>query len=163
MSAGGKSTPLSLLPSARFHPGENELPAAALELADEDTQGGDPEGAGNRRTLRAQSLGAKVPGRLVTSAKSWLSHPDVNRTAPILPWAPRPRSAKTSPVDASASYLRHVRLAWDAAHPQSARRQEVVLTVPASFDEAARALTVEAAHSAGLPRVRLLEEPQAAF
>ncbi len=112
----------------------------------------------------AKELGAKVPGRLVPSAKSWLSHPSVDRTAAILPWGEGEGVPKISPVDASASYLAHVRCAWDRAHPGAElAEQEVVLTIPASFDEGARALTLEAARVAELPRVRLLEEPSAAF
>jgi molecular chaperone DnaK (HSP70) len=105
-----------------------------------------------------------VPGRLVSSAKSWLCHGGVDRDAAILPWAAAEGVRKLSPVAASARYLAHVRDAWNqrfADHPLAA--QDVVLTVPASFDEVARELTVAAAQQAGLPRVTLLEEPQAAF
>ncbi|MGK4002599.1 Hsp70 family protein [Sorangium sp. So ce1036] len=116
----------------------------------------------------ARRRGGEVPGRLIASAKSWLCHAAVDRTAPILPWgAPDEDEAaappRASPLDASARILAHVRRAWDDAfpdHPLAA--QEVVLTVPASFDQVARELTVEAARLAGLS-VRLLEEPQAAF
>ena len=112
----------------------------------------------------ARELGSKVPGRLVVSAKSWLSHPGVDRTAAILPWGAEEGVPKISPLDASASYLAHVRAAWDRAHPDAPlAAQEVVLTIPASFDEAARALTLAASKVAGIPRVHLLEEPQAAF
>jgi hypothetical protein len=100
----------------------------------------------------------------VASAKSWLSHPQVDRMAPILPWGAEADVAKVSPVAASASYLAHLRGAWNArfpAHPLE--QQQIVLTIPASFDEGARALTLEAARMAGLPGLRLLEEPQAAF
>src|SRR5690606_698010 len=109
-------------------------------------------------------LGAQVPGRLVSSAKSWLSHAGVDRTAPILPWGAPEGVQKISPLQASASYLAHLRAAWDAQFPEAPlARQELVLTVPASFDEGARALTLEAAQLAGLPPLRLLEEPQAAL
>jgi molecular chaperone DnaK (HSP70) len=105
-----------------------------------------------------------VPGRLVASAKSWLSHPQVDRMAPILPWGAEADVAKVSPVAASASYLAHLRSAWNARFPaQPLEKQQIVLTIPASFDEGARALTLEAARMAGLPSLRLLEEPQAAF
>ncbi|HTV21655.1 MAG TPA: Hsp70 family protein, partial [Polyangiaceae bacterium] len=94
----------------------------------------------------------------------WLCHAAVDREAAILPWGAPEGVPKISPVAASESYLSHVRASWDAAHPRHPlAQQEVVLTVPASFDEAARALTLSAAARAGLPRVRLLEEPQAAF
>ncbi|WP_027802645.1 Hsp70 family protein [Paraburkholderia dilworthii] len=112
----------------------------------------------------ARLLGAQIPGRLVTSAKSWLSHASVDRVAPILPWGAADEVHKVSPVEASASYLAHVRAAWNQRFPDAPlEHQDVVLTVPASFDEGARALTVEAARMAGLPALRLLEEPQAAF
>ncbi len=114
----------------------------------------------------ARQRGGEVPGRLVASAKSWLCHPSVDRSAAILPWGAGEEDTslpRISPVDASARYLAHVRRAWDEAFPESPlAEQEVVLTVPASFDEVARELTLEAATRAGL-RVRLLEEPQAAF
>ncbi|WP_347656682.1 Hsp70 family protein, partial [Comamonas thiooxydans] len=112
----------------------------------------------------ARDLGAAVPGRLVASAKSWLSHTGVDRTAAILPWGAGEDVAKVSPLAASSSYLAHVKAAWDQARPEAPlHQQSVVLTVPASFDEGARALTLEAAQMAGLPRVQLLEEPKAAF
>ncbi|MEY2874088.1 MAG: hypothetical protein RLZZ373_1459, partial [Pseudomonadota bacterium] len=112
----------------------------------------------------ARQLGAQVPGRLVSSAKSWLSHPSADRLAPILPWGADDSVGKVSPVEASACCLAHVRTAWDHAHPDAPLdAQTVVLTVPASFDEAARALTLQAARLAGLPTLALVEEPQAAF
>jgi len=112
----------------------------------------------------ARDRGAQVPGRHVASAKSWLCHPSVDRTAAILPWGAPPDVPRLSPVSASARILRHLREAWDAAHPQAPlAAQDVVVTVPASFDEGARALTLQAAAEAGLPKILLLEEPQAAF
>jgi molecular chaperone DnaK (HSP70) len=112
----------------------------------------------------ARVQGARVPGRLVSSAKSWLCHGGVDREAPILPWGGPPDVAKLSPVEASARYLIHFRDAWTLRFPDAPlEEQQVILTVPASFDEVARELTVEAATRAGLPRVVLLEEPQAAF
>ena len=114
----------------------------------------------------ARRRGAEVPGRLVASSKSWLCHPSVDRHAAILPWGADEDAVdlpRISPVDAAARFLAHVARAWDAAHPgEPLSTQEVVLTVPASFDEVARELTLEAASRAGLT-VRLLEEPQAAF
>lgn len=150
-----------LLPSARYHPAEGELAAADLQLP---WPAADPgEVADVIVGELARERGSRVPGRLVASAKSWLSHAGVDRTAPILPWGAADEIARVSPVAASASYLAHIRAAWNQRFPrQPLERQEVVLTVPASFDEAARALTVEAARLAGLPRLRLLEEPQAA-
>ncbi|WDD94026.1 hsp70 family protein [Burkholderia sp. FERM BP-3421] len=149
-----------LLPSARYHPAPGEQAPDSLRL---------PWQARNEMPAAvigrfARTLGAQVPGRLVTSAKSWLSHAAVDRLAPILPWGASEGVAKVSPVEASASYLAHVRAAWDAHFPAAPlAAQDVILTVPASFDDGARALTVEAARRAGLPSLRLLEEPQAAF
>src|SRR5262249_26646895 len=97
------------------------------------------------------------------SAKSWLCHAGVDRTAPILPWSSGDGVPRISPVDASARILTHLREGWDASFPEPLAAQQIVLTVPASFDEVARELTLEAACSAGLPHVVLLEEPQAAF
>ena len=154
-----------LLPSVRYHPAAGELPPDTLRLpwaahAKASAAGATPAVIGRY----ARTLGAQVPGRLVTSAKSWLSHASVDRLAAILPWGAADGVDKVSPVDASASYLAHVRDAWDARFPDAPlAKQDVILTVPASFDDGARALTVEAARRAKLPALRLLEEPQAAF
>ncbi|CAN7721558.1 Hsp70 family protein [Caballeronia sp. LjRoot31] len=151
-----------LLPSVRYHPAPGELAPGDLQLPwsganKHDTQ---PAVIGHL----ARTLGAQVPGRLVTSAKSWLSHASVDRLAPILPWGALAVTGKVSPVTASASYLAHVRAAWNRRFPHALLEdQDVVLTVPASFDDGARALTLEAARIAKLPALRLLEEPQAAF
>lgn len=112
----------------------------------------------------ARRRGQEVPARLVASAKSWLGHAAVDRRAPILPWGSDANEVpKISPVEASRRLLEHVRRAWDARFPEAPlNEQRLVLTVPASFDEAGRELTLEAAEQAGLG-VRLLEEPQAAF
>jgi molecular chaperone DnaK (HSP70) len=112
----------------------------------------------------ARAEGARQPQRMVASAKSWLCHPGVDRHGAILPWG-IDEVDKVSPVDASAEVLAHVARAWDHAHGPEARlgRQDVIVTVPASFDEAARELTLEAAAKAGLAQPVLLEEPQAAF
>lgn len=118
----------------------------------------------------AAARGAELPHRLVSSAKSWLCSPAIDRNAAVLPWRGANRDAaaedseRVSPVNASARYLAHLRAAWDDAHPdEPADELDVVLTVPASFDAAARELTVAAARQAGLDRVTLLEEPLAAF
>lgn len=110
----------------------------------------------------AREHGAKVPDRLVTSAKSWLCNPQVDHRSPILPWGSDIGSQKVSPFDASCRYLQHLRDAY-CAQGKSLNNTLTVLTVPASFDEAARTLTHEAATQAGLGEVTLLEEPQAAF
>src|ERR1700761_5364420 len=111
----------------------------------------------------AREQGAIVPTRLVHSAKSWLSNPDVDRTAKILPWDSQETGRVLSPVEVSARYLAKFREAWDAGKYGPLAEQEIVLTVPASFDEEARELTVQAAKDAGLENLRLLEEPAAAF
>ncbi|WP_332852487.1 Hsp70 family protein [Duganella sp. S19_KUP01_CR8] len=152
----------ALLPSLRYHPAQGELADGDLQLP---WPAADVAGLSQVVVGRlARKLGAQVPGRLVSSAKSWLSHPQVDRMAPILPWGAEADVAKVSPVAASASYLAHVRAAWNARFPTHLlEHQQLVLTIPASFDEGARALTLEAARMAGLPGLRLLEEPQAAF
>jgi molecular chaperone DnaK (HSP70) len=160
--APGEVGTAPLLPSSRYHPLDDELGADALQLPwSEPDVGGVARVAIGRL---ARSLGAASPGRLVASAKSWLSHPGVDRTAPILPWGAPNDVPKVSPLAASASYLAHLRAAWNQRFTgRPLEHQQIVLTIPASFDEGARALTLEAARLAGLPTVRLLEEPQAAL
>ena len=114
----------------------------------------------------ARRQAADAPARTVAAAKSWLAHSRVDRHQPILPWdAPASEVAKVSPVEATRRYLAHLAAAWNAAHPDAPLAgQQVVLTVPASFDASARELTREAALAAGLPAESiLLEEPQAAL
>jgi molecular chaperone DnaK (HSP70) len=115
----------------------------------------------------AREQGALVPTKLVHSAKSWLSNPDVDRTAKILPWDSPETGRVLSPVEVSARYIAAFRDAWDTAWGNAKQlplaEQDIVLTVPASFDEEARELTVMAAEQAGLPKLTLLEEPAAAF
>lgn len=163
----GELAARTLLPSVRYHPAAGELDPATLRLVASagEGQGAPPAVLGEAVVGQyARELGAQVPGRAVASAKSWLSHAGVDRNAAILPWGAAEDVPRVSPVVASASYLAHVRAAWNRQHPGAAlENQDIVLTVPASFDEGARALTLEAARLAGLPRLRLLEEPQAAF
>ena len=116
----------------------------------------------------ARKRGAESPNRLVASAKSWLSYAAVNRTAPILPWQAPEEVPKLSPVEASSQFLQYLRTVWDSSEAGEKRQvafaeQDVLLTVPASFDEEARELTRRAAEQAGYHHVTLLEEPQAAF
>ena len=111
----------------------------------------------------AREQGALVPTRLVHSAKSWLSNAEVDRGAKILPWDAQESGRVMSPVEASARYLSQMREAWEASGRPPLAEQEVVLTVPASFDEEARELTVQAAREAGIEKLTLLEEPAAAF
>jgi Hsp70 protein len=114
----------------------------------------------------ARRRGAESPNRLVASAKSWLSYAGVNRTAPILPWQAPEEVPKLSPVEVSSQFLQYLRIIWDNGEGPgkvALAEQEVLLTVPASFDEEARELTRRAAEQAGYQQVTLLEEPQAAF
>jgi hypothetical protein len=151
-----------LLPSFMLIPGEHDVSRQAMALPwREDNPLAVGEFARNR--------GAELPNRLIASAKSWLCHPMVDRSQPILPWnSDIDAPSKRSPVEASAATLEHIRDAWNhsmAADDEARRmeRQEILLTVPASFDAVARELTVKAAAMAGLEQVTLLEEPQAAF
>jgi molecular chaperone DnaK (HSP70) len=148
------------LPSFHYEAAPGELPTVAMRMPWDATDA-DPRHAVG---MFAREHGAAVPGRLVVSAKSWLSHSGVDRTAGLLPWHGAADVAKLSPVEVSARYLAQIRAAWDAAHPEHPlAQQDVVLGVPASFDEVARELTVQAAREAGLVKLVLLEEPQAAF
>jgi molecular chaperone DnaK (HSP70) len=113
--------------------------------------------------FHARDQGAIIPTRLVHSAKSWLSNPDVDRTAKILPWDSQETGRVLSPVEVSARFIAKFREEWDRAKHAPLAEQDIVLTVPASFDEEARELTVMAARDAGLERLTLLEEPAAAF
>ncbi|MHA2939045.1 Hsp70 family protein [Vibrio sp. RC27] len=152
-----------LLPSFRYHPAKGQILESDLQLPWEASvvEGDFPLAIIGEW---ARNLGAQVEGRQVSSAKSWLSHQAVDRKEAILPWAANEDTEKVSPLIASASYLNHIRLAWNFHHPSfPLEQQEVVVTVPASFDESARKLTLEAAELAGLSQILLLEEPQAVF
>ncbi|MFQ0975801.1 hsp70 family protein [Vibrio campbellii] len=150
-----------LLPSFRYHPAVGQISPSDLTLPWEN----EPVSGDIINVIVgewARELGAKVEGRQVSSAKSWLSHQAVDRSSDILPWAGAQDVDKVSPVIASASYLNHIRQAWNYRHPSNKLEdQDVVVTVPASFDETARKLTLEAAELAGLKKIVLLEEPQA--
>jgi hypothetical protein len=151
----------TLLPSFLYIPGDFDFPKGALGLPWE------PEPKFVIGEL-ARKRGAESPNRLVASAKSWLSYAAVNRTAPILPWQAPEDVPKMSPVEASSQFLQYLRTVWDSGEAGERRElalaeQDVLLTVPASFDEEARELTRRAAEQAGYPHVTLLEEPQAAF
>ncbi|MBV8845060.1 MAG: Hsp70 family protein, partial [Bryobacterales bacterium] len=112
----------------------------------------------------AQKKGLENAGRLVSSAKSWLSHGGVDRTAPILPPEAPDGVSRVSPVEASKQYLAHLRDSWNNKHPDNPfEAHQVLVTVPASFDAVARDLTLKAAADAGYREIILLEEPQAAF
>ncbi len=149
--AAGEVGSTPLLPSVRYHPGEHETHEV---LEGRDYIDGE----------WAAELGAKTPSRYVASAKSWLSHAGVDATSDILPWGAPSQVKKVSPVEASAGYLRQLASAWHAVFPDAPlHEQDLTLTIPASFDERARALTLEAAKQAALKKPRLVEEPLAAF
>jgi hypothetical protein len=145
------------LPSFMYLGAEHETAGGAFDL---------PWTSGRRFAVGelARRQGAEVPDRTVGAAKSWLCHSRLDRRQPILPWGAPDEVPKVSPVTASQRYLEHLADAWEAAMPEAPiARQRVVLTVPASFDAAARELTREAALAAGLPEdLVLIEEPQAA-
>ena len=163
LTAPGTVEARTLLPSFLYLPSEQEFPPGSLGLPWK------PEATTIAGEF-ARAHGAKVPTRLVSSAKSWLSHPGVDRRSAMLPWQAPPEVQRVSPLDASARYLRHMREAWDYTFARTREeagsalaQQDVIITVPASFDAAARELTLEAAQAAGIPNITLLEEPQAAL
>ncbi|MCY3022188.1 MAG: Hsp70 family protein [Planctomycetota bacterium] len=157
----GAVEPRPLLPSFLYLPAENELPAGSLELPWDE-----------KRTCAvgeyARSRGKEVPGRLASSAKSWLCQAGVDRRSALLPFGATEDVKKLSPVEVSTRILQHLGEAWDHSAGKGQKggklkQQQVLLCVPASFDAAARDLTMEAAKAAGFDDVSLLEEPQAAF
>ncbi|CAN7261980.1 Hsp70 family protein [Massilia sp. LjRoot122] len=157
LTGPGTVEALPLLPSFLYLPHPDEL--AAGETALPWSAGGEGFIAGEM----ARSRGATTPIRLVSSAKSWLSHPSVDRRAAILPHDAPEEVTRVSPLEASTRYLAHLRQAWNAAHPDAPfEEQQVTVTIPASFDPGARELTAEAARNAGFAP-KLLEEPQAAL
>ncbi|MCP4504729.1 MAG: hsp70 family protein [Deltaproteobacteria bacterium] len=150
-----------LLPSTIYVPAAQEFPEGATTLP--WGEGSPPFADATFVGAFAARQGAKVPGRLVQSSKSWLCHPGVDRRRDFLPWGADDDVKKMSPVDAATRLLAHVKSALAYEEIDLEENCEIVLTVPASFDEVARTLTVEAAQKAGLPKVHLVEEPQAAF
>ena len=158
-----------LLPSFHYQPTEPENASFRTSGGAEANSGASASSGGKSTSVSvvgslARDRGLQLPGRQISSAKSWLCHEGVNRRAPILPWQSDDDVEKLSPVEASSRYLAHIRKCWDAQHrTHPLADQDVVLTLPASFDQVARQLTIEAAAMAGLPRVLLIEEPQAAF
>jgi hypothetical protein len=151
----------TLLPSSLYIPGDFDFPKGSLALPWE----AEPQFVIGEL---ARKRGAESPNRLVASAKSWLSYAGVDRTAPILPWQAPEEVPKLSPVEASSQFLQYLRTVWDSGEAGelgelALAQQDVLLTVPASFDEEARELTRRAAEQAGYPHVTLLEEPLAAF
>ena len=157
LTAPGTLEARPLLPSFLYLPHPDELPASELALP-WSTEQADVVGE------FARSRGAATPMRLVSSAKSWLCHSGIDRRAPLLPSEAPADIPRVSPLQASTRYLAHLKAAWDHAHPQAPfAEQDVTITIPASFDPAARELTVEAAQAAGYGPLTLLEEPQAAL
>ena len=147
----------TLLPSFLYVPGEKDFPEGATAIP----WNPHPDFVVGRL---AQKRGSENAGRLVSSAKSWLSHSGVDRLSPLLPWKAPEGVRKLSPVEASSQYLAHLRDAWNSRMPDVPfAGQEILVTVPASFDAVARDLTQKAAEQAGYRNITLLEEPQAAF
>lgn len=147
----------ALLPSSLYLPDAKDFPEGSTALPWEAA----PETVVGTLALKR---GVERANRLVSSAKSWLSHGGVDRTSALLPLNAPEGARKVSPLEASRRYLEHIRKAWDHAHPEAPfLEQQVLVTVPASFDAVARELTQRAAAEAGFANVTLLEEPQAAF
>lgn len=165
LTGPGEFSRLSVLPSFLYIPGIYDISEEVIMIPwqNMDRHGDDNNFVG----AFARDHGVKVPSRLVSSAKSWLCHSGVDRKARILPWGTGDDVFKISPVQATASYLTHIKSAWNSTKKDDEdlyfENQVVIITVPASFDEVARDLTVEAASLAGLHNITLLEEPLAAF
>ena len=161
--APGEIEARDTLPSFHFQPvttsaGESQPVNASLQLP------WDKKPSKYCVGVYARDETGKTSGRGIASAKSWLCHAAVDRTADLLPWQGANDVQRLSPVEVSSRYLKHIRHAWDAKFKsEPLADQDVVITLPASFDEVARELTVEAAAKAGLKRVVLIEEPLAAF
>ncbi|MFT6916311.1 MAG: molecular chaperone DnaK (HSP70) [Motiliproteus sp.] len=147
---------LNQLPSFIYQPHDQELNAADLALPWCENP---PSLVG----ALARNLGSKTPLRLVSSAKSWLCNAGIDRHDAFLPLNSPEEVEKLSPLAASTAFLEHLRDSWDHSFPETPLTdQEVILTVPASFDPGARELTADAARAAGIQHLTLLEEPQAA-
>ncbi len=163
LTGPGEITRLPVLPSFLYIPGTYDISHESILIPWKNEKSGDKNFVG----AFARDHGAKVPARLVSSAKSWLCHPNVDRKARILPWGAGNEVYKVSPVQTTSSYLEHIKNAWNATMAEDEEdyleNQTLIVTVPASFDEVARDLTMEAAAMAGYRDVTLLEEPLAAF
>ncbi len=160
LTGPGEFGRLPVLPSFLYIPGQYDISKKDIHIpwrSEDDNFVG----------AFARDHGARVPARLVASAKSWLCHAKADRKARILPWGAGDEVYKVSPVQATAAYLRHLKNSWNSTQGDDPdlylENQAVVVTVPASFDQVARDLTLEAAQMAGLQSVTLLEEPLAAF
>ncbi|MEV4781323.1 Hsp70 family protein [Burkholderia sp. LMU1-1-1.1] len=160
LTAPGTVEDLPLLPSFLYLPHADELAPGDLSLPWQQSAAEQTGVAGEM----ARSRGATTPIRLVSSAKSWLSHPGVDRRSALLPNDAPEEVTRVSPLEASTRYLSHLRQAWEQAHPEAPfGEQAVTVTIPASFDPGARELTADAARAAGYTNLTLLEEPQAAL
>lgn len=160
LTAPGTVEELPLLPSFLYLPHADELAPGDLSLPWQQSAEELTGVAGEM----ARSRGATTPIRLVSSAKSWLSHPGVDRRSALLPNDAPEEVARVSPLEASTRYLSHLRQAWEQAYPDAPfGEQAVTVTIPASFDPGARELTAVAARAAGYTNLTLLEEPQAAL
>lgn len=156
--AAGETESLDTLPSFHFQPAKSGSDDNGLSMPWDKKPPKFCVGA------FARDETAKTSGRGIASAKSWLCHAAVDRSSDLLPWHGADDVQRLSPVEVSGRYLKHIRKSWDAQFPsEPLAEQDIVLTLPASFDEVARELTIEAAAVAGLKRVVLIEEPQAAF
>ncbi len=156
--APGQIESRKTLPSFDYQAVEEEFADSALAMPWENEKTSAAVGA------FAREQGKLVPDRVTESAKSWLCHPGVDRTSSLLPWHGSADIEMFSPVEVSAKYLSHIRDAWNVEHADALLEdQDIVLTVPASFDEVARELTVDAAKLSGLDRLFLNEEPLAAL
>ncbi|MBI9086764.1 MAG: hsp70 family protein [Desulfobacterales bacterium] len=160
LTGPGELSTLAVLPSFLYIPGSYDISVTSVT---HPWQKPDDNFAG----AFARDQGARVPARLVASAKSWLCHAGADREGRILPWGAGDEVGRISPVRATAAYLAHLRKAWNRSWGEDdeyyMENQTVVVTVPASFDEVAREFTVTAAKEAGLGRIILIEEPLAAF
>lgn len=156
LTAPGQVESLPALPSFLYMPHAEEIGEGELSL---------PWGAERAAVgAMARDMGSKTPTRLISSAKSWLSHGQVDRRSAFLPLDAPKELDKQSPFDASKAYLQHMKTAWNHAFPDTPlEQQSVTITVPASFDPGARELTGLAAKEVGLGQFTLLEEPQAAL
>ncbi len=159
LTGAGEVSSLQVLPSFYYIPGKYEISEEVIRLP------------WDQRITHAvgsfaRDQGSRVPSRLVSSSKSWLCHTNADRRARILPWGSSAEVGKVSPVQATAAFLEHIRKAWNSTvgnEDDYLENQFLIITVPASFDEIARDLTIEAAKTAGLFNVILLEEPLSAF
>jgi len=159
LTGTGEVTALPVLPSFFYIPGKYDIAEDAIRLPWSDN-------TAHVVGTFARDHGSRIPSRLVSSSKSWLCHSNADRRAKILPWGSGDDVGKVSPVQATAAYLDHIRRAWNSTQADEddyLESQFLIITVPASFDEVARDLTIEAAKLAGLVNIILLEEPLSAF